>query len=41
MGMVSFGSVFMAMALLVLTLLEGSTATLSPSGVNYEGQLVF
>lgn len=32
----SFGSVFWAVALLFLTLLEGSTATLSPSGVNYE-----
>lgn len=36
MGMDSFGSVFVAMALLVLMLLEGSSATLSPSGVNYE-----
>lgn len=40
MGMDSFGSVFMV-ALFVLTLLEGSSATLSPSGVNYEGQSFF
>lgn len=41
MGMDSFGTVFVAIALLIWTLLEGSTATLSPSGVNYEGQLLF
>lgn len=39
--MEKIGCVLWSVAILVLTLLECSSATLSPSGVNYEGKFLF
>lgn len=35
------GTIFWSVALMILTFLEGPSATLSPSGVNYEGLFIF